>query len=85
MDPFLFSAPLIDSYFDLALCKYYNLELISAKVKKDRGMWRLDCKLKGTKENIENFQRKSPFMEYYLDEIDKLIQKGLTAPPISQE
>jgi len=73
--------PLSHSYLFLALCNYYSPDITSAKVKEDRGTLRLSCRFKGTKKDIETVLRKNEVHEYYLVEIDKLIQKGPMAPP----
>ena len=81
MDSISTSSPLSNSFFLFAFCNYYNLQVMDAEVNKDRGIFRLECRIKGTKGNIKKYYRKRAFREYYEVEINKLIQTGPMAPP----
>ena len=81
MDKSCISTSLNYSYFFLALCRHYNVEITSAKITEDQGALRLHCDFQGSKKDIEILERKNLLYEHYVDEIHKIIQKGPMAPP----
>lgn len=71
------------SYFFLALCKHYNIEITRAKITEEQGVLRLHCNFQGSGKDLEMLERKNLMYAYYVDQFHKIIQKGPMAPPIS--
>lgn len=78
----LISTSLSYSYFFLALCKHYNIEITDAKITEDQGVLRLHCNFQGSDKDMEILERKNLEYSYYVGQFHEIIQKGPMAPPI---